>query len=119
MEAVVLVDPGCIFCRIVCGDIPSAQVYEDEEFVAFRDIAPAAPVHILIVPRQHVASIDDLGPSDAAFVGRLVLVAAQIARDEGIAGDGYRLGTNVGKLGGQSVFHLHFHLLGGRQMGQF
>ena len=114
-----LVDPGCIFCRIVCGDIPSAQVYEDEEFVAFRDIAPAAPVHILIVPRQHVASIDDLGPSDAAFVGRLVLVAAQIARDEGIAGDGYRLGTNVGKLGGQSVFHLHFHLLGGRQMGQF
>ncbi|HMM42153.1 MAG TPA: histidine triad nucleotide-binding protein [Thermomicrobiales bacterium] len=112
-------DPDCVFCSIVRGDIPSTRVHEDDEFVAFRDIAPAAPVHILIVPRRHVVSIDALGPDDAASLGRLILLAAQIARDEGITGDGYRVATNVGKLGGQSVDHLHVHLLGGRQMGQF
>ncbi len=113
------VDPACIFCRIVQGDIPSTRVYEDDEVVAFRDIEPAAPVHVLIVPRRHVVSIDDLGADDAALLGRLMLAAAQIARDEGIAADGYRVATNVGTLGGQSVDHLHIHLLGGRQMGQF
>ncbi len=112
-------ESNCVFCGIVRGDIPGTRVYEDDEFVAFRDIAPAAPVHILIVPRRHVVSIDDLGPDDAAFLGRLLLLAARIARDEGIADDGYRVATNVGRLGGQSVDHLHVHLLGGRQMGQF
>lgn len=112
-------DPNCVFCSIVRGDIPSTRVYEDDEFVAFRDIEPAAPVHVLIVPRRHVVSIDDLGPDDAASLGRLVLLAARIARDEGIADDGYRVATNVGNLGGQSVDHLHIHLLGGRQMSQF
>lgn len=114
-----VVDLDCVFCGIVRGTIPSTTVYEDEEFVAFRDIEPAAPVHILIVPRQHVVSLDALEAADAPFLGRMLLVAAQIARDEGIAEGGYRVATNVGRLGGQSVHHLHVHLLGGRQMGRF
>lgn len=113
------VDSSCIFCSITNGDIPSDRVYEDDEFVAFRDIAPAAPVHVLIVPRKHVASIADLGDDDAAYLGRLFLVANKIAQTEGIAGDGYRVISNVGEKGGQSVFHLHVHLLGGRQMTGF
>lgn len=112
-------DHDCVFCRIIGGELPSERVYEDDEIVAFRDIAPAAPVHVLIVPRRHVVSIADLDDSDQAFLGRLMLAAARIARDEGIADDGYRVATNVGLLGGQSVDHLHVHLLGGRQMGQF
>lgn len=113
------VDSSCIFCSIINGDIPSDRVYEDDEFVAFRDIAPAAPVHVLIVPRKHVASIADLGDDDAAYLGCLFLVANKIAQTEGIAGDGYRVISNVGEKGGQSVFHLHVHLLGGRQMTGF
>lgn len=113
------VDSACIFCRIINGEIPSDRVYEDEEFIAFRDIAPAAPVHVLIVPRKHVVSIADLGDEDAEYLGRLFLVANKIASAEGIAAGGYRVVSNVGEKGGQSVFHLHVHLLGGRQMTGF
>ncbi|HUU54903.1 MAG TPA: histidine triad nucleotide-binding protein [Armatimonadota bacterium] len=106
----------CIFCKIALGDIPSSRVYEDEVVVAFRDINPQAPIHIVLVPRKHVPSIDHLVAEDDGIVGHLVRTAAQIARDEGIAGGGYRLVANCGAAAGQSVDHLHFHLLGGRQL---
>lgn len=107
---------NCIFCRIARGEIPSTIVYQDDELLAFRDIAPAAPTHILLIPRAHIASIGAADESQAALMGRMVLAAARIARDEKLDENGYRLVTNVGKHGGQSVHHLHFHLLGGRFM---
>jgi len=107
-------DPNCLFCRIVAGTVPSTRVHEDEVVVAFRDIAPRAPTHILVIPRDHIPSAADLTEADAPMLGRLFGVAAELARGEGIAEDGYRLVSNVGRWGGQSVDHLHFHLLGGR-----
>lgn len=107
-------DPTCLFCRIVAAEIPSARVAEDELAIAIRDIAPRAPTHILVLPRDHIASAADLTDADAALVGRLFAMAAQIARSEGIADGGYRIVTNIGVWGGQSVDHLHFHLMGGR-----
>ena len=104
----------CLFCRIVRGEIPAKLVYEGDECIAFRDIDPKAPVHVLIVPRTHVASLNDV--EDASLVGRLALVAAQIARQEGIAESGYRAVYNTNRDAGQTVFHLHLHLLGGRSM---
>ena len=104
----------CLFCRIVGGEIGSAKVYEDDEVFAFRDIAPRAPVHILVIPKAHVRSLDEVGEHDERLVGRLLTTAATIARDEGIAGTGYRVVTNIGRDGGQSVDHLHFHVMGGR-----
>ncbi len=106
----------CIFCKIVEGEIPSDIVYEDEEIIAFRDINPKAPVHIIIIPRQHIAALSDLSEDDAALVGRLALVANQLAQKEGIAERGYRVFINCGKEGGQVVPHLHMHLVGGRQL---
>jgi histidine triad (HIT) family protein len=98
----------------VSGELPSAMVAEDDQAIAFRDIAPRAPTHILIVPRDHIPSAADLTDADAPIVGRLLAMAAEIARSEGIAERGYRIVTNVGTWGGQSVDHLHFHLMGGR-----
>jgi histidine triad (HIT) family protein len=104
----------CLFCRIVAGEIPSAKVYEDDLVVAIRDIAPRAPTHILLMPREHVASAADLTEAHGPLLGRLFGVAADLARREGIVDRGYRLTTNVGEWGGQSVPHLHLHLMGGR-----
>lgn len=104
---------SCLFCRIVRGEIPAKIVREDEHTVAFRDIDPKAPTHILVIPREHVASLDEA--TDPAMVGRLSLAAAEIARSEGITG-GYRTVINTGAGAGQTVFHLHLHLLGGRKL---
>ena len=106
--------PDCLFCRIVAGEIPSTRVHEDDLVIAIRDIAPRAPTHILLLPRRHIGSALDLTDADAPLVGRLFAVGADIARSEGIADAGYRLVSNVGRWGGQSVDHLHIHLMGGR-----
>jgi histidine triad (HIT) family protein len=106
----------CIFCKIVAGEIPSDTVYEDEEIIAFRDINPQAPVHIVIIPRRHIAALSRLSQSDSALVGRMVAVGNKLAEKEGIAERGYRLVINCGKEGGQLVPHLHLHLVGGRQL---
>jgi histidine triad (HIT) family protein len=106
----------CIFCQIASGKIPGDIVYQDKEILAFRDINPKAPVHILIIPKKHIASLDQLSQSDTALVGRMVAVASRLAKDEGVAEEGYRLAINCGKEGGQLVPHLHLHLLGGRQL---
>jgi histidine triad (HIT) family protein len=104
----------CLFCRIVAGDVPSTRVHDDDLVIAFRDIAPRAPTHILVIPRRHIASAADLTEADGPLLGRLFAVAAAIARDAGIADGGYRIVTNVGQWGGQTVDHLHLHLMGGR-----
>jgi histidine triad (HIT) family protein len=102
----------CLFCRIVRKEIPANLVYESDDCIAFRDIDPKAPVHVLVVPREHVTSLNDA--KDPALVGRLALVAADIARQEGIAESGYRTVINTNRDAGQTVFHIHLHLLGGR-----
>ena len=104
----------CLFCRIARKEIPATLVHESDEFIAFRDIDPKAPVHVLVVPRAHVASLDDA--TDAAMIGRLSLIAADIARREGIAESGYRTVINTNRDAGQTVFHIHLHLLGGRKL---
>ncbi len=111
-----MTDPNCLFCKIVAGDIPSDVVHEDERVFAFNDINPVAPVHQLIVPRQHIASAADLTETDGDLLGRIFAVAAQLARASGLPDTGYRVVTNVGERAGQSVMHLHFHVLGGRHM---
>ena len=108
----------CIFCKIIAGDIPSTQVYADARVTAFRDINPAAPTHILIVPNQHIPSINDLAPEHEATMGYLFAVAKKIAAQEGLADSGYRLTINTGPDGGQVVYHLHLHLLGGRKLAK-
>ena len=110
-------DPDCIFCKIAEGEIPGEVVYSDDQVVAFRDISPQAPTHILVIPREHIATVNDLSPDHAALVGRLVLVAKELAEGDGVAGSGYRLVLNCGADGGQAVFHIHLHLFGGRPMG--
>ncbi len=105
---------GCLFCRIVAGELPSTRLHDDELIVAIRDIAQRSPTHILLLPKQHIASALDLTDADSPTVGRLFAVAADLARSEGIADAGYRLVSNVGRWGGQSVDHLHLHLMGGR-----
>jgi histidine triad (HIT) family protein len=112
---VVDMSEDCLFCRIVRGEIPATLVAETDECVAFRDIDPKAPVHVLVVPRQHVSSLNET--SDAALVGRLALLAADIAKREGIAETGYRTVINTNAGAGQTVFHIHLHLLGGRPLG--
>ena len=107
----------CLFCRIGRGEIPADLVHEDDLIVAFRDVNPKAPTHILLIPREHMDSAANLAETDAEMLGRLFSVAAQLARDAGIADRGFRLVTNSGPGAGQSVDHLHFHLLGGRSMG--
>jgi len=109
-------DPACLFCRIVAGEIPSDTVLEDDHLIAFRDIAPRAPTHVLLVPREHIPSLREVIEGDGPLLGHLLLTAQRIAAAEGIAEAGYRLVANVGEWGGQSVPHLHLHLLGGRAM---
>jgi histidine triad (HIT) family protein len=109
-------DPDCIFCRVVAGEIPSKPVAEAPGVVAIRDIAPRAPTHVLILTREHIPSAADLQESDAPLLGAAFQLATRVAREDGIAERGYRIVTNVGEWGGQSVDHLHFHLLGGRSM---
>lgn len=106
----------CVFCRIIAGEIPTDFLHNDDLVVAFRDITPKAPTHILLMPREHVAAAAVLTDGDGPMLGRLFAVAANLARDAGIAESGFRLVTNSGKGAGQSVPHLHFHLLGGRPM---
>ncbi len=106
----------CLFCRIAAGEIPSTKVYEDEELFAFRDIHPAAPTHILVIPRKHIARISDAENEDAALLGRLVLRANAIAREEGLLEPGFRYVINCNEGAGQTVFHIHLHILGGRPM---
>lgn len=106
----------CLFCRIVAGEIPSTRVYEDEQVIAFRDISPAAPQHILLIPRRHIQSVAALEAEDAALMGHLMLQARHIAEQEGFADSGFRSVLNTGDEGGQTVGHLHLHLLAGRQM---
>lgn len=107
----------CLFCRIAAGSIPATIVHEDDQVLAFRDIAPRAPTHLLLIPRRHIDSALELTEADGALLGRLFAVAADLARSEGIAEGGYRLVTNIGTWGGQTVHHLHLHLLGGRSLG--
>ncbi|MEL1136175.1 histidine triad nucleotide-binding protein [Desulfitobacterium sp. THU1] len=107
----------CIFCKIINREIPSEVVYEDERVLAFKDINPVAPVHVLIIPKKHSESLNDLNPEDEALVGHLVIVATQLAEELGIADSGYRLVNNCGDDGGQVVKHLHFHLIGGKRLG--
>ena len=105
---------NCLFCKIVAGEIPSAKVYEDEVCVAFNDISPQAPTHVLIIPRKHLDSLDKAEKSDKETLGHLLFTAAEFARKKGFAADGYRTVINTNSDGGQTVFHLHVHLLGGR-----
>lgn len=104
----------CLFCRIVAREIPATVVAEDAHTLAFRDIGPQAPTHVLVIPKTHVASLDQV--TDPELIGRLMLTAAEVARREGIAGSGYRAVVNTNADGGQTVFHLHVHVLGGRRM---
>ena len=109
-------DPNCIFCKIIVGESPSTIVYKDKQVVAFLDIHPAAPVHILIVPRQHIPSVNHLTDDHETLIGHLYTVAKQLAKENGVAESGYRLIINNGPDARQAVFHLHLHLLGGREM---
>ncbi len=110
-----MAETNCLFCRVVAGEIPARIVAETKECVAFRDIDPKAPTHVLVVPREHVPSLD--AATDPAMIGRMALLAARIARDEGIAEGGYRTVINTNADAGQTVFHIHLHLLGGRKLG--
>jgi histidine triad (HIT) family protein len=107
----------CLFCKLVSGEIAPAIVYQDAEVLAFDDLHPWAPVHVLIVPKRHIATLNELGPGDAEVVGKLFLAARAIARDRGFDGSGYRTVINCNADAGQSVFHLHLHVLAGRAMG--
>jgi histidine triad (HIT) family protein len=106
---------NCLFCKIIAGEIPSKTVYEDEVCLAFNDISPQAPTHILVIPREHFASLDKAEERNKETLGHLLLTAAEIARQQGFAENGYRVVINTNTDGGQTVFHLHVHLLGGRQ----
>lgn len=107
----------CLFCKIVAGDIPAEIIYESESAIAFRDINPQAPTHVLIIPRQHIATINDLDEGDESTVGHLYMAAKAIAAAEGLADDGYRVVMNCNEGAGQTVFHIHLHLVGGRTLG--
>lgn len=106
----------CLFCKIAEGQIPARRVFEDDEIVAFHDVNPQAPTHILLVPRRHIATLNDVAPADAVLLGKLTLQAKLLAEQLGLAGNGYRTVFNCNRDGGQSVYHLHLHLLGGRAM---
>ena len=107
---------NCLFCRIVAGEIPAKIAYEDEDVIAFHDLNPQAPLHVLVIPRKHIATIIDIQPDDAALIGKLYLAAKQVAADAGYADDGYRVVMNCGADAGQSVFHIHLHVLAGRHL---
>ena len=106
----------CLFCKIISGDIPSNKVYSDEDVYAFHDINPVAPTHILVIPRKHLLNVAEAGDEDQELLGKLMLIANRIAREQGLADKGFRYVINSGEEGGQTVYHLHLHLLGGRRM---
>ena len=108
----------CIFCKIIKGEIPSDKVYEDEEILAFKDINPAAPIHILVIPKKHIPSLVELEQGDEEIIGKIYRIINKIAKEQGIDNKGFRVIVNCGKDGGQEVNHLHFHLLGGKQLGE-
>ena len=105
-------DPNCVFCKIVRGEIPSQKVYEDGDVLAFRDIRPQAPVHFMLIPKRHVASIYELTPEDAPAMGKIMTMAGKLAREQGAA-DGFRMIVNTGRVGHQDVMHVHVHVIGG------
>jgi histidine triad (HIT) family protein len=107
----------CLFCRMVAGEIQPDVVYEDDEIMAFRDVNPQAPTHVLVIPKRHIATANELQPDDAELIGRMVLVAGKVAVDDGVDARGYRMLLNCNREAGQSVFHIHLHVLGGRPMG--
>ena len=107
---------SCLFCKIVTGEVPATVVLDDKDIMAFRDIAPEATTHLLIIPKRHIATINDVAPTDELLLGKMILAAKKLAQQEGLSEAGYRLVFNVNADGGQSVYHLHLHLLGGRQM---
>lgn len=107
----------CLFCKMVAGDIQPDIVFEDDDVLAFRDLNPQAPLHVLVIPKMHIATTNDLTPDTAGVVGKLYLAAKQIAADEGVAEPGYRMVMNCNAGAGQSVYHIHLHLLGGRPLG--
>lgn len=106
----------CLFCRIVAGEVESDVIAEEDRWIAFRDVNPQAPTHVLVVPREHVASVEELGDDQRDLAGELLLAARDVARQEGLVEDGYRVVANTNREAGQSVFHLHLHVLGGRRM---
>ena len=106
---------NCLFCRIANGEIPAKKIFEDADAIAFQDINPQAPTHVLVIPRRHIPSLDDLTDSDAQAIGKTIVRASTIAHDLGLHVDGYRLVANNGEGAGQTVFHIHFHLMGGRR----
>ena len=109
----------CLFCKIANKDIPADIVFEDELVIAFRDISPQAPVHLLIVPRRHITTLNDVATDDQALLGHMILTASRLAEQEKLSEPGYRLIMNCNQDGGQTVFHIHLHLLGGRQLTHF
>ena len=109
-------DTDCLFCKIVDGDLPADIVYENDSLIAFRDIDPKAPTHILLIPRRHIATMNDLQGDDKGLAGELFVTATELAADEGLADEGYRVIMNCNEAAGQSVFHIHLHLMGGRKM---
>ena len=107
---------NCIFCKIIAGELPCNKVCETDTVLAFEDINPIAPVHVLVVPKKHIVQLDDCEPEDVQMMGDLMLVAGEVAKIKGVAESGYRVTMNNGREGGQEVFHLHAHVLGGRRM---
>ena len=106
--------PDCIFCKIIDGQIPSQKVYEDDYLFAFEDINPAAPEHVVIIPKKHIETFNEVAPEDGPLLGKILIAAKDIAADRNLSADGYRLVLNCMEGAGQTVFHIHFHLLGGR-----
>ncbi len=106
----------CLFCKLVNGDIPATILYQDDDVIAFEDIAPQAPTHFLVIPKKHITTLNDITLEDAPVIGKLPLVAAQVAKEKSIAEDGYRVVMNCNEMGGQTVYHIHMHVLGGRNM---
>ena len=108
----------CIFCKIAAGDIPATVVYQDDDILVFEDISPRAPVHLLIIPKQHLATLNDPGPEHEQLLGKMALKAAELAKDKGVDQSGYRVLMNCNADGRQEVFHLHMHMIGGRRLGE-
>lgn len=112
-----MTDQDCLFCKIVAGDIPSKKVLETERVLAFRDINPKAPTHVLVIPKDHYTNVAELSRSEPALAGQVMAAAADVADDEGVSEDGWRLLANTGRHGGQEVFHVHLHVFGGKPLG--
>ncbi len=106
----------CLFCKLIAGEIPADIVYQDDDVFAFRDIAPQAPTHILVIPKQHIETINDVDESHQAILGKMLVTTKRLAKEEGLADNGYRLVMNCNQDGGQTVYHIHLHILGGRAM---